>query len=116
MAKSSEKNDLIAEGHDNLWFDLLNMWYPAYEETVFSDVAVASAFGDAVPVDRETRFKELNDMLSGGVIDGAYYRAEATKLGYVFPEDMDERMAASAAAEAQFANRVNDELNSDAAE
>lgn len=111
QAKSAEKNDLIAEVHDNLWYDVLNMWYPAYEETVFTDVVAVSAFGDAVPVDRETRFKELNDMLSGGVIDGAYYRSEAAKLGYVFPEDMDARMAASAAAESEFAGRVRTELD-----
>jgi hypothetical protein len=110
MAKSAEKNDLIAEPHDQMWYDMLNMWYPAYEETTFNEVKATSTFGDAVPVDRETRFKELNDMLAGKVIDGAYYRQEATKLGYEFPEDLVTRLAAEQAAADEFAARVNSEL------
>lgn len=91
LEKAGEKNDLIAEKHDQMWYDIINMWYPAFEETTFSEVVATSTFGDAVPIDRETRFKELNDMLAGGVIDDAYYREEATKLGYVFPSDMATR-------------------------
>ena len=111
MAKSSEKNDLIAEPHDQMWYDLLNMWYPAYEETTFNEITATSTFGDAVPVDRETRFKELNDMLAGKVIDAAYYRSEAAKLGYTFPDDLEERLAAAQSAEDEFAARVNAELD-----
>jgi len=118
MAKSSEKNDLIAETHDQMWFDLVNMWYPAFEETTFNEVTVKSTFGEAVPVDRDTRFKELNDMLDRGVIDDVYYRQEATKLGYVFPEDMQIRAKTwreeqQTSAVDPFATRVDDELNND---
>lgn len=113
IAKSSEKNDLIAETHDQMWFDIINMWYPAYEETTFNEVSVKSVFGDSVPIDRDTRFKELNDMLASGVIDDIYYRQEATKLGYTFPEDMAVRAKAwrdEQNATDQFAARVNAEL------
>lgn len=119
LEKSAEKNDLIAEVHDQLWYDIINMWYPAYEETTFTDVSVKSTFGDSVPIDRETRFKELNDMLAQGVIDDVYYRQEATKLGYVFPADMDTRARTWRDEQKStidpFATRVNADLNSGAA-
>lgn len=116
LEKAAEKNDLIVEVHDQMWYDILNMWYPAYEETTFNEVTVKSTLGDSVPIDRETRFKELNDMLAQGVIDDVYYRQEATKLGYVFPADMDVRAKAwrddQKAATDTFADRVDEELNS----
>ena len=118
VAKSGEKNDLIAEAHDQMFHDIVNMWYPAYEETTFNEVKVESVFADAVPVDRETRFKELNDMLAGGVIDDVYYREEAGKLGYEFPEDMAARSAAWRTSQQGgdvFGGRVTEEANADAA-
>lgn len=116
IAKSAEKNELSAEVHNQMWHDIVNMWYPAYEETTFTDVKVVSVFGDAVPVDRDTRFRELNDMLTAGVIDDIFYRQEVAKLGYTFPADMAERAKAWRDSQKQadpFADRVNEELSGD---
>jgi hypothetical protein len=99
LSKADEKNELIIDVHTNMFYDLINGWYPAYEETTFTDVTAMPVMGDAVPVDREARFKELGDMLDRGVIDTVYYRAEASKLGYEFPNDM------AARADAEFAGR-----------
>ena len=112
LAKASEKNDLLLDTHNQMFHDIVQMWMPAYEETTFPEVDVECVVGDAVPVDREARFAELNDMLDRGVIDTEYYRQEATKLGYTFPEDIanraktefDERNAD------QFSTRVNEGL------
>lgn len=90
LAKAEEKNGLILDVHTQLFYDLINGWYPAYEETTFTDIVVTPVCGDAVPVDRAARFTELNDMLDRGVIDTGYYRTEVTKLGYIFPEGMAE--------------------------
>lgn len=111
IAKAVEKDELITSTHDQMWYDITNGWYPAYEQTIFNDVAVDSLVGSAVPVDRAARFTELNDMLDRGVIDTQYYRDEAEKLGYVFPDDIGTRAAAEAVAKDSFANRVNTELN-----
>jgi hypothetical protein len=115
VAKSAEKNDLMSEVLDQMWFDIVNAWYPAFEETTFNEVTAKSTFGDAVPVDRDTRFKELNDMLLNGVIDDEYYRQEAMKLGYVFPKDMGTRSktwrdSQKAAVSDPFADRVDADL------
>jgi hypothetical protein len=111
IAKAGEKNELITETHDQMWYDILNGWYPAYEQTVFNEVTVNSIVGSAVPVDRAARFAELNDMLAGHVIDTQFYRDEAAKLGYVFPEGIGQRASDEAAALDPFASRVNAELD-----
>lgn len=94
LAKASEKNDLLLDVQNQMFFDVVTMWMPAYEATTFPDVDVDCTVGDAVPIDRTARFEELNDMYDRGIIDGEYYRAECTKLGYVFPEGIGNRATA----------------------
>ena len=115
LAKAGEKNDSLLDVSDNLFYDLLTMWFTAYDGTDFEDISVTCTAGDGVPVDRERRFAELNDMLDRGVIDTDYYRSEAAKLGYVFPEGIGDRASAEYQARNadQFATRVNEELGND---
>jgi hypothetical protein len=96
-SKVDKKNDLIVDVHTQMCFDLLNGWYPAYEQTTFTDVRTEVLVGSAVPIDRAARATELNDMLDRKVIDTQYYRDEMTKLGYVFPTDMQSRVDGEAA-------------------
>lgn len=113
LSKANEKNDLLSDVHANLFFDILNMWLPAYEQTTFDRLSVDCVMGDAVPIDRAARLTELNDMLDRGVIDTAYYRTEATKLGYEFPDDIGTKADTEFAArnQDQFAARLNDETD-----
>jgi hypothetical protein len=113
LAKAAEKNDLLLDTHNQLFYDILTMWMAAYEQTTFEGVSVDCFVGDAVPVDRVARFAELNDMLDRGVIDTDYYRSEAKKLGYTFPDGI----GATAKAEYdsrnadQFATRLDSETD-----
>lgn len=100
LAKAGKKNVDIIDVHTQMFYDLSRMWWPAYEgQDLFSQVVITPVMGDPVPVDREKRFAELNDMLDRGVIDTAYYRSEAKKLGYVFPDNI------GTTADAEFAKR-----------
>lgn len=112
LAKAGEKNDLLLDTHNQLFYDIIQMWMPAYEQTTFEGVTVDCVVGNGVPVDREARFAELNDMLDRGVIDTEYYREEAKKLGYTFPEGMADRAKAEYdGRQAQdFGTRLNSEL------
>lgn len=120
LAKAAEKNQLLLDTENQLWYDILNMWMPAYEQTTFTGVQVECHVGDAVPVNRVERFAELNDMLDRGVIDTEYYRAEAKKLGYTFPDtigttataEFERRQAMSDG----FADRVDEEIDNGGAE
>jgi len=93
------------------------MWMAAYEQTTFTNISVDCVVGSAVPVDREARFTELNDMLDRGVIDTEYYRSEAKKLGYVFPDDIGTKAKAEfderATTADPFAARVTEETGTD---
>jgi hypothetical protein len=99
LAKAGEKNQLLLDVQTQMWFDILTMWMPSYEETVFDGVGVDCAVSNGMPVDRVQRFAELNDMLDRGVISNDYYRSEAQKLGYSFPAGM------AATAKADFEER-----------
>lgn len=115
LAKANEKNDLLLDTHNNLFYDMLTMWMPTYEDTTFDGIAVECGVGSAVPVDREARFAELNDMLDRGVIDTDYYRTEAKKLGYVFPDDIGRKAKAEFDARnaQEFGARLDDELDTE---
>lgn len=115
LAKASEKNDLLLDTQNQFWYDILTMWMPAYEQTTFEGIGVECTVGNAVPVDREGRFAELNDMLDRGVIDTEYYRTEAKKLGYTFPEGMSARAKAEYDARnaQEFGTRLNAELDNE---
>lgn len=114
LAKAGEKNELLLDTMNQMFYDIMMMWMPAYEATTFDGIVIDCAVGDAVPIDREARFTELNDMLDRGVIDTEYYREEAKKLGYRFPEGIGARATAEwdkrQAMSDGFADRVEEEL------
>ena len=117
LAKTDEKDISIKEVHAQMFYDLVTQWFPAYEGVAMTGVQVAPIFGDKLPVDREKRLQELNEMLDRNVISAAYYRSEAAKLGYVFPEgigiDVVQERTAMAEAQDPFGRRVQEELNDD---
>jgi hypothetical protein len=99
-AKIEKKNTIVTDVHTQMFFDIINGWYPAYEQTTFTDLSVKAMCGSAIPVDRAARFAELTQMLADKVIDVQFYRDEVTKLGYVFPADIQTRIDSAAAADA----------------
>lgn len=117
IAKTDEKDLGVKEIHAQLFYDLTTQWFPAYEGVSFEGTVVLPTFADKLPVDREKRFAELNEMLDRHVISAAYYRAEAAKLGYVFPEgigvDVVQEQAALAEAQDSFGDRAREEVEID---
>lgn len=104
LSKAAEKNTLLLDTENQFWHDILAMWMPAYEQSTFTGVDVECFTGDPVPIDREAKFAELNDMLDRGVIDSEFYRSEAKKLGYTFPDDIGTK------AQAEFKSRNEAQL------
>jgi hypothetical protein len=116
IAKTDEKDTIIREIHDQMFYDMATQWFPTYEGARFDGLTIVSTVGDKMPVDREKRFTELNDMLDRQVISAAYYRLEAAKIGgYVFPEglgvDVVQEKAAMAVAQDPFALRSLNETD-----
>lgn len=117
LAKTDEKDISIRAVHAQMFYDLVTQWFPAYEKLSFEGMQVMPTIGDKIPVDREKRFAELNDMLDRKVISRSFYRLEAAKLGYVFPAEIgvdvvQEEQALAEAAD-PFGDRAQQELNAD---
>lgn len=114
IAKAEEKDTSVVDTHDQMFFDLATEWFPVYESVNFEGTIVSTTLGDKIPTNRTSRLAELNDMLDRQVISTQYYRDEATKLGYVFPENIESGIAADAARLAAavdpFGARVGEEL------
>jgi hypothetical protein len=117
VAKTNEKDRDIIDVHAQMFHDLVTFWLPAYENVSFEGMRVAPRVGGKIPIDRVAKFSELKQMLEMGVISAAYYRMEAARLGYVFPDDIEEQIdkerKAKAEAEAAvdpYAQRVDEEL------
>lgn len=115
IAKTDEKDTLITEIHTQMFFDLATQWFPTYEGAKFDGLSILPFIGDKMPVDREKRFVELNDMLDRQVISASYYRQEAAKFGYEFPEgigiDLIEERAAMAEAQDPYVFRSQAEID-----
>lgn len=121
VAKTNEKDQEILSVHAQMFHDLAAQWFPAYERLNFEGLKVAPRIGGKIPVDRVAKFSELNNMMDRKIISAEYYRMEATRLGYVFPDNIgeqitDEQMAIAEAAAAAdpFLTRAGEELSDDA--
>lgn len=114
LAKAEEKDQSIVDVHDQMFYDLATEWFPVFEQVNFEGTVVSTTLGDKIPVNRTAKLAELNDMLDRQVISTQYYREEATKLGYVFPDDIESGIADDAARLAAavdpFGARVDSEL------
>lgn len=90
LAKLDERDKAGIDRLTQLFFDWLK-WYEAYEGTKLSG-EIEVTIGDKLPTDRTGRINELNNMLDRGVISKIYYRAEMQKLGYEFPDDIENQI------------------------
>lgn len=120
VAKTNEKDQEILSVHAQMFHDFATQWMPTYEGLSFEGLRITPRVGGKIPIDRVAKFTELNDMMDKGVISASYYRLEASKLGYVFPENIAEEIAeeqaSKAAAEAAadpFLTRAAGELTDD---
>lgn len=84
------------EPRDTAFKDLLSqlfndwkIWHQVYEKEVLEGEVVIEV-GDKLPLNRGEKVNELNNMFDRRVISGEYYREEMKKLGYTFPEDIQD--------------------------
>ena len=91
-----EQRDLSGTAKlDQMYYDL-KQWFDFYEGELFDsswlDVEIEIEIGDKLPQNRVERTNELNNMLDRKIISRAYYRREMQRLGYEFPEDIEEEI------------------------
>lgn len=107
LASSREKQEEILSIMDHLLYDLVTMWFPAYEQSTFEGADVASTVGDPTPVNREARIQEVMLLFTSSLITIAMAQAELAKLGYEFQagDDLQVLKDAAALAAAQSGDR-----------
>lgn len=91
LAKNAEKEDEQLAKYDQMFFDLVNAWLPAYERYAWVGVELSPVVGQPLPIDRKAVLEEILGMLGSDppLISAAYARhLLAQKLGYEFPEEM----------------------------
>lgn len=112
LTKAEKKDTLLLDTHNQMFYDLLNGWVPAYEQTSFTGATLLANVGDKLPFNRKQRFDELVAMLGAKVIDTQFFRDEMSKLGYTFPADLATRVQSEATA---LADPLTARLNADLA-
>lgn len=99
LAKIEERDHAGVERLTQLFHDW-QAWWQVYENEVL-DGEIEITIGDKLPTNRTERINELNNMLDRSVISQKYYRDEMQKLGYEFPDTIQEEIDAEKMKEAQ---------------
>lgn len=113
LAKTDERAEPITDTHTQMYHDICQMWFPAYEQ--FTNPCVAIPInGDPLPENREAKFKEILAIVGAGLADIEWAHDELEKLGYDFPTDavnkiISERQAMSRATD-PFGSRMDEEI------
>ena len=86
------------ETRDRLGIDKLRQlfydwktWYAVFEQKQLSG-DIVPVIGDKLPMDRTAKLNELNNMRDRKIIPASFYRSEMEKLGYDFPDDIEEQL------------------------
>ncbi len=102
LAKIQEREELALGRLKNLFWDWTK-WRQAYESRAWPVKAkFRIEVGDKLPQDRTARVNELNNMLDRDIISKQYYRVEMGKLGYEFPDDIQDQIDKELEDELQF--------------
>jgi hypothetical protein len=114
LAKVSEREQVITDVHRQMFYDLSQMWLPAYEQISTPSVAVP-IYGDTIPANKDKQVEEIFKMVDSGLVDSEWARQEIAKIrGYVFPQDigttvLNEQQERARATD-PFAERMSGEL------
>lgn len=92
LAKLEEREAIALGSLRNMFWDWTK-WREAYEDKSWpKGVKLRIQVGEKLPQDRTARVNELNNMLDRDIISKTYYREEMGKLGYEFPDDIQEQI------------------------
>jgi hypothetical protein len=116
LAHTGEKEGGLIEEYDRMFYDLVHMWFPAYEGTpAETETTMVAVTGDPMPRNRKADVQELIDLKAAGLLSAEEVRQILTdQHGYRIAASVDkllEEQAARATAEDPFSARAANELN-----
>lgn len=113
LSQNAEKELELISVYDQMFYDLVNMWLPAYEAFQPNGVEVETIVGDPMPRNRQAEITELMELRAAKLITAEMAQEKLEELGYEFPEGaaalLQGEVEAEAAAVDPFAQRAADE-------
>jgi hypothetical protein len=89
LARNSEKEAELNSKLTQFLYDMVTMWFPAYEQITPPQVSPSLTFGNPLPLDRAAALKEIIDMVTANVVSREWAAtAISERLGYTFPKNM----------------------------
>lgn len=85
LASNAEKEVEMLSVYDHMIYDIVNMWFPAYESLNPNGVIAGFVVGDPLPVDRTAKIDELIKLVTAQLISADSARIELMRLGYDIP-------------------------------
>lgn len=90
LAKAEDKDQIIKDVHAQMFYDLVNMWFPAIEALNFTDVTMVPVLGDKLPVHREAEAALVEGLVLGGILSAASARTYLISKGFAGMFDPNE--------------------------
>jgi hypothetical protein len=89
LAQNEESESEILGRLDQMFFDILTMWFPVDGMPVPAGLTIVNSFNDPLPVDRAATVTEVTALVTAGLMSREFAIAYlGAKLGYQFPADM----------------------------
>ena len=105
LSKNADREVVILGKMDQMLYDIITMWLPAYEG-ITTGARAGSIVDDPMPVNREAVLAEIILLLTNSLISIAYaQQLISEKLGYEFPEEMLETIVTEQAELAKARNQ-----------
>lgn len=82
LTRAEEKDQIIKDVHGQMFYDLVQMWFPAYEDINFTDVRVFPVTGDKLPVNRVQEAELVNGLVLAGILSAASARTYLATKGF----------------------------------
>ena len=116
IAENADKQLAIGGKWDQIGYDLIHGWLPAFEGIDSEATEFTSTFGDPMPLDRDAYVKELIELYSSGLLLIDEVREKLEKIGYKYSSDLTDKLLeeASKKATAEQGEPETDELGADA--
>lgn len=90
LALAKIQDTIVTDVHAQLFYDLVQMWFPAVEGLNFTDVTVVPALGDKLPVNRKAEVDMVNALVLTGVLSAASARRYLEAKGFTGLFDTNE--------------------------
>lgn len=94
IAENEDKELTIAGKWDQLGYDLINGWLPAFEGIDSPTSEFTTTFGDPMPVDRSAYVSEVVDLYTAGLLLIDEVREKLEKIGYKYSATLTDQLMA----------------------